>query len=211
MVTSNFTFLEKEYPALFRLGILAEKNIYEDPSTTLTKLRIFSELIALMLGDFEGFQNFEDLSQFERLKALEESSMVPYEIKDILHKLRKSGNKGSHSGDASAAEARFMLRQAFNLSIWFYELYEEVEVNITFVIPSKGINSLNVLEKVKEELESTKEELAALKAKAISFQAISEEQKEERKERARRLVRKTEETEAETRDRIDKQLRDAGW
>lgn len=107
MFTSNFTFLEKEYPALFRLGILAEKNIYEDPSTTLTKLRIFSEQITLMLGEFEGFHDFGELTQFERLKGLEHSSVVPREIKDILHNLRKSGNKGSHTGEASGAEALF--------------------------------------------------------------------------------------------------------
>ena len=211
MVSSNFTFLEKEYPALCRLGILAEKNIYEDPSTTLTKLRIFSEQITLMLGNFEGFHDFEESSQFERLKALDHSSIVPREIKDILHKLRKSGNKGSHTGEASGAEARFMLRQAFFLSVWFYELYEEEDIDLEFKMPSKDINTKHLLEKVKEELETTKEELEALKLKAISYQAVSEQQKEERKERAKRLVRKTEETEAETRDIIDKQLRDAGW
>ena len=211
MVTSNFIFLEKEYPALFRLGILAEKNIYEDPSTTLTKLRIFSEQITLMLGEFEGFHDFGELTQFERLKGLEHSSVVPREIKDILHKLRKSGNKGSHTGEASGAEARFMLRQAFYLCVWFYELYEEEDIHIEFLMPAKDTNSSHLLEKVKEELQSTKEELVALKAKAVSFQAVSEEQKEERKERAIKLVRKIEETEAETRDRIDKQLRDAGW
>ncbi|MDG1698115.1 MAG: DEAD/DEAH box helicase family protein, partial [Polaribacter sp.] len=211
MVSSNFTFLEKEYPALCRLGILAEKNIYEDPSTTLTKLRIFSEQITLMLGNFEGFHDFEESSQFERLKALDHSSIVPREIKDILHKLRKSGNKGSHTGEASGAEARFMLRQAFFLSVWFYELYEEEDIDLEFKMPSKDFNTKHLLEKVKEELETTKEELEALKLKAISYQAVSEQQKEERKERAKRLVRKTEETETETRDRIDKQLRDAGW
>lgn len=211
MFISNFKFLELEYPALSRLGILAEKNIYDDPSTTLTKLRIFSEQIALMLGEFEGFQDFDEISQFERLKALEHSSVVPREINDILHKLRKSGNKGSHSGDASGAEARFMLRQAFSLSIWFYELYEEEDINLDFILPTKTNTTSEVLQKVKEELKSTKEELEALKSKAIAFNAISEEQKEERIKRAKSLIRKTEESEEETRDRIDKQLRDAEW
>ena len=59
MFTSNFIFLEKEYPSLYRLVLLAEKNVYEDPSTTLTKLRIFSEKITLMLADFEGVSGIE--------------------------------------------------------------------------------------------------------------------------------------------------------
>jgi len=211
MHISNFTFLENEYLALYRLGLLAEKNIYEDPSTTLTKLRILSEQITLMLGKYEGFNDLEELKQFERLNALEQTGVIPNEIRDILHNLRKSGNKSAHTGEASGAEARYMLRQAFYLSVWFYELYEEKDIDLEFTIPSKDNNSLHLLEKVKEELETTKDELETLKLKALSYQKVSKQQKEERKERAKRLVRKTEETEAETRDRIDKQLRDAGW
>ena len=211
MFTSNFIFLENEYPELSRLGLLAEKNCHEDPSTSLTKLRILSEQITLMIGDFEGFEDFENMKQFERLKALEFSSIVPKEIRDILHKLRTSGNKGAHTGIASGAEARFMLRQAFYVSSWFYELYEEESVEQEFVIPPKGIGSSETLSKIKEELKRTKEQLESFKRKVISFQSISEKQKEERKQRGRKLIRRTEETEAETRDRIDQQLRDAGW
>ena len=80
MFTSNFTFLEKEYPLLYRLGKLAEKNTFEDPSTTLTKLRILSEKITLMLGEFEGFHDFASLKQYDRLKALEHTSVIFYII-----------------------------------------------------------------------------------------------------------------------------------
>ena len=50
-----------------------------------------SEKITLMLGEFEGFHDFASLKQYDRLKALEHTSVVPSEIRDILHNLRKSG------------------------------------------------------------------------------------------------------------------------
>ena len=127
--------------------------------------------------------DFALLKQYDRLKALEHTSVVPSEIRDILHNLRKSGNKGSHAGEANGAEARFMLRKAFYLSVWFYEFYEEKDIDLEFTMPSKDSNHSYILEKVKEELESTKEELESFKLKAISYQVVSEKQKEERKER----------------------------
>lgn len=56
MFTSNFKFLEKEYPKLSHLGFLAEKNVYDDPSTSLTKLRILSEKLpqAILAKTFKG-------------------------------------------------------------------------------------------------------------------------------------------------------------
>ena len=65
--------------------------------------------------------------------------------------------------------------------LWFYELYEEEDIHIEFVMPAKDTNSSHLLEKVKEELESTKEELESFKLKAISYQVVSEKQKEQRK------------------------------
>ena len=113
MHISNFTFLENEYSALYRLGLLAEKNIYEDPSTTLIKLRILSEQITLMLGKFEGFNDLEELKQFERLKALEQTGVIPGEIRDILHKLRKSGNKSAHTGEVFWSRSKIYVTSSF--------------------------------------------------------------------------------------------------
>lgn len=45
MTTSNFRFLNDEYPNLARLGALAERNVFDDPSTSLTKLRILSSCL----------------------------------------------------------------------------------------------------------------------------------------------------------------------
>lgn len=211
MCQSNFRFFKTEYPDLLRLGILAERNIYEDPSTSLTKLRIMSEKITLTIGEYESLDYFEDKSQFERLKQFEYEDIVPSEIRDLFHKLRKSGNQGAHQGEATSAQARYMLRQAFYMATWFYELYEKDEVLIDFKVPEEKEEVESKIDSVKLELERTKEEFESYKKKVAEKIAASNEEKEERKERAKKIVRKVEETEAETRDRIDQQLREAGW
>ena len=211
MQTSNFSFLATEYPNLARLGMLAERNVFDDPSNVLTKLRIFSEKIALNIGVFEGFTDFDALKQFDRLKDLEYADVISDDIVDIFHKLRTSGNRSAHTGQASEAEAKFMLRQGFKLGKWFFETYEDTTLDQDFVIPTPSPSLDQQLAQIKDELKQTKEELEAFKAKAVAMQALSTQQKTARKARSKQLARRMQETEAETRERIDQQLRDVGW
>lgn len=211
MQTSNFSFLATQYPNLARLGLLAECNVFNDPSNTLTKLRIVAEKIALNIGQFEGYTDFENLKQFDRLKALEHDDIISDDITDLFHKIRTSGNRSAHTGQASEAEAKFMLRQAFKLAKWFFETYEEVTLDQDFVIPIPTTSLDQQLTQAKDELKQTKEELEAFRAKVVAMQAMSVPQKTARKARSKQLAQRMQETEAETRERIDQQLRDAGW
>jgi type I restriction enzyme R subunit len=210
MQNSNFRFLTAEYPNLARLGMLAEKNVFDDPSNSLIKLRIFSEKIALNIGDFEGMIEFDKISQFERLRQLEDEDIISGDITEAFHKIRKSGNKSAHSGNNTSPEARFMLRQAFRLAKWFYEVYEGEDLSIDFVMPDPNTTNHQQLKQLQDELKQSKEELEALRAKIATMQALPAPQKAARKARGKQLSRMNE-TEAETRERIDQQLRDAGW
>lgn len=212
-INTNFSFLENGYSGLMHLAILAERNCYSDPSTTLAKLRILTEKLASILIDFEQLEEPNDNKQMSRLAILANKSDTPSEIISIFHSIRKSGNKASHSGEGSQAEARFMLRQAFYLTKWFVEVYDNEEVVVDYVTPQESwfILEDSRAEELEQELELLKKEVDNYKQKIKEQTQISEEAKQERKERAFAKVKKSEETEAETRDRIDKQLRDAGW
>ncbi|WP_027066829.1 type I restriction-modification system endonuclease [Maribacter sp. Hel_I_7] len=210
---TNFSFLKDNYLGLYQLAILGERNCYSDPSTTLSKLRILSEKLTSILIDFEQLEEPNDKRQISRLTVLQNNSETPSEIISILHTIRKSGNKASHSGEGSQPEARYMLRQAYYLTKWFIEVYEDEEVFGDYTPPEESwFTSDNTkTTELEKELELLKVEVANYKEKIKEHTQISPEAKEERKERAFEKARKTEEKEAETRDRIDKQLRDAGW
>ncbi|MFD2759633.1 hypothetical protein [Lentibacillus juripiscarius] len=53
MGDSNFSFLQKHWPLLANLGETDERNVHQDPNTTLIKLRLFGETMTkpLITGD----------------------------------------------------------------------------------------------------------------------------------------------------------------
>ncbi|MCD8446758.1 type I restriction-modification system endonuclease [Tenacibaculum finnmarkense] len=210
---TNFIFLKDNYIELFQLIVLAERNCYIDPSTTLSKLRILTEKLTSILIDFEQLDEPFDKKQVSKLNVLANNSDTPSEIISIFHTIRKSGNKASHSGEGTQAEARYMLRQTFYLTKWFIEVYEDEEICSDYEIPQESwfiIENSRSIE-LEQQLELLKDEVDSYKLKIIAQTQISEEAKKQRKERAFSKAKKTTETEAETRERIDKQLRDVGW
>ncbi|REE25012.1 type I restriction enzyme R subunit [Winogradskyella pacifica] len=210
---SNFSFLRDNYIELLQLALFAERNAYIDPSTTLSKLRILAEKLSSYLIDFEQLEEPYDNRQVSRLSVLGNSANIPPEMISILHTIRKSGNKASHSGEGTQAEARYMLRQAFYLTKWFVEVYENEEVFVDYETPQESwfVKEDSKTAELEQELELLKKEVANYKEKVKEHTQITAEAKQQRKERAYAKARKTEESEIETRDRIDKQLRDAGW
>jgi type I restriction enzyme R subunit len=209
---SNFEFLKSEYPTIASLGELAEASLYTDPSNTLAKLRIISERITLFLLQYEGCSDYDSKDQFTRLKILQDEECLPSTISETLHSIRKSGNKAAHNGEGNEAEARFMLRKMFQLCCWFYSLYETPVTNVDYVLPVNAISQDNErIALLEAQLKSKDTEIAARESKIKELSALSVEQKQAQKEVGKKILRKLDETEAETRDRIDKQLRDTGW
>ena len=209
---SNFEFLKKDYLELSKLGQLAERNCFVDPSTTLAKLRILAEKLAVVLVGIEQLEDCIDNKQMSRLGILDNAVNIPKDIISIFHTIRKSGNKAAHSGTGTQPEARYMLRQTYYLTKWFVEVYEEVDFVRDYEVPQEAWFSSNeVTLELEKELETLKDEVKNYKEKIATFAQVSAEAKEKRKVRAFEKVKKIDENERETRERIDKQLRDAGW
>ena len=120
---SKFSFLQINYPELFTISELSEKLIHIDPSSSLSKSRLFSEKLAVLIWEFENLGFFEG-NQVDRINQLFYKNCIPDVIKDIFHAIRKSGNKASHDGNGSQSEALFILKKCFQLARWFNETYE---------------------------------------------------------------------------------------
>lgn len=211
MHLSNFTSIEKEYPQLAHIGKLAERNTYIDPSTTLSKLRLLLELLSKLITQYEYIDDSDRQDQLSRLQKLETEGVVPQDILDLFHKVRVSGNKATHAGEGTTEQARFMLRQTVKVVKWFYAVYENQALDFDFVMPVEQLDDRSEIEALERELASAHEEVRNFKEKLATIGNVSKDQKTERILRANRLVEKIEETEVETRERIDQQLREAGW
>lgn len=189
MSDSNFEFLKDEYPSIASLGVLAEKSLYDDPSNTLSKLRIIGEKLTLFMLEYEHFSNYEYKDQFTRLKLLKGDADIPSEVIDMLHSIRKSGNKASHTGGGTFAEAKLMLRNVFQLCLWFYETYEEEDLNIDYSVPvdEDALDDARIAE-LEALVQSQEDELTVLEQKIKHLTTLSDEQKNEQLERSHKAA-----------------------
>ena len=90
---SNFAFLQKLEPQVYRLGLLAERYFVEDSNTCQIKLRQLSELTAKLTASRFGLvvepsDNFADI-----LRRLKFERNLPPEVGELFHSLRISGNQ----------------------------------------------------------------------------------------------------------------------
>ncbi len=211
MSQSNFSHIAKEYPQLTNIGQLAERNTFIDPSTSISKLRLLVEKLTIFIVEFEQVAELADLTQNERLKQLDFKGIIPFDVLGLFHKVRMSGNKATHTGEGSSSEAKFMLKQTLKIIKWFYSVYENEELEYNYIDPVPHADDTERLKELESELEQARIEVKNFQEKLAKLSELSKEQKEERKQKASIKLSKLEENEAETRERIDLQLREAGW
>lgn len=207
-MNSNFSFLQKPYPNLFAISELSEKLIFVDPSSSLSKSRLFSEKLSQLVWDFEDLGEFMG-SQNDRIYRLSNTNYIPDIIRGILHTIRKSGNKASHDGTGSFQEAHFILKKCFQLAKWFYETYEQDYIVISsYVLPK---NESTISDKLQTKLEKLSEEVANYKDKIAELNKNKEEviaRKQRSDARAKNLDLSEEDTRLTL---IDPKLIEAGW
>ncbi len=112
MQTVNFGFLGAHDARLVRLGGLAERYFRDDPSTAIVKLRQFAELSAKIVAARHGAYRDERETFEETLRRLAYDRIIPREVADIFHALRKTGNAAVHEAKGGHAEALTALKFA---------------------------------------------------------------------------------------------------
>ena len=171
-MNSTFNFLQNQYPSLFAISELSEKLIYVDPSSSLSKSRLFSEKLSQLIWEFEELGEFMG-SQNDRIYRLSNVNVAPDIITSILHTIRKSGNKASHDGTGSFQEAHFILKKCFQLAKWFYETYEQDYIeNASYELP---VQEDTASDELSEKLERLSQEFTDYKNKIAELNKNKEE------------------------------------
>lgn len=74
-----------------------------------------------------------DTKQVDRLNTMKKEGLAEPEMLDIFHTLRRKGNTASHDASyGTTEEAKTLLALAYQISIWFMEVYIDWE----FVAPT---------------------------------------------------------------------------
>src|SRR3954454_17042960 len=112
VTTANFDFLRAHDPNLVTLGRLAERYFRDDPSTALVKLRQFIELLSKLIAAHHALYIGERETFEDTLRRLYYERILPREVADVFHRLRKLGNVATHQVKGTHAEALSGLKLA---------------------------------------------------------------------------------------------------
>ncbi|TIP79481.1 MAG: DUF4145 domain-containing protein, partial [Mesorhizobium sp.] len=164
-----------------------------DPSTTIVKLRQFAELTAKIIAARHATYRDPREPFEETLRRLSYEQIIPKEVADIFHALRKIGNTAVHEAQGNHADALTSLKFARSLGIWFHRTYGKQPSFSPgpFVPPPEPVDATALI----------RQEMEALRAKALqSEDAVAAARREaEEQARARETAEKSLRREAEER------------
>jgi type I restriction enzyme R subunit len=192
LTSANFAFLGVHDARLVQLPALAERYFRADPATAIFKLRQFAELLSKQIAARHGNYEGERETFEETLRRLAYERIVPREIADLLHALRKAGNSAVHEVKGTHADALEALKFARQLGVWFHRTYGKQPRFKAgpFVPPREPVDATAAL----------KEEIAALQRKVTESEDAVARARREAKEHAiaretveQRLAREAEE------------------
>ncbi len=204
---SNFEFLKDSFPVLANFGELAEKYLYGDSNSCLMKLGMIGETIVNLIFTYDRIPLPYDNTAVKRIDTLYREGMIPRDLTDILHALRKMRNKAVHENYASVEEGKSLIQMTYSLTEWFMQTYGDWNYqNKPFVMPSEAVDFVDT----DKENECLKEE-QLIEAATEAAAAAPAVDKETRKKQAGKAASQRTRSEAETRYLIDEQLRKVGW
>lgn len=159
---SNFTHLQAHDAQLVRLGMLAERYFAEDPNTCLLKLRQLTELLAQLLASKVGLYATEEDKQVDLLRRLQVQGILPREVADLFHEVRKIGNEASHHLAGDHRSALLALRLSWQIGVWYHRSFRDPAFKSgPFQPPSSPFNETAEL---KAELDTLRAELSEFRA-----------------------------------------------
>lgn len=122
---TNFAVLQQHDEQLSRLGMLAERYFADDPNTCLLKLRQLAELLAQMLAARTGLYASSEEKQYDLLRRLQDSGVLPREVFQIFSEIRRSGNAANHAMSGDHHSALSTLKLTWQLGLWFHRTFKD--------------------------------------------------------------------------------------
>ncbi|MCQ8127995.1 type I restriction-modification system endonuclease [Methylomonas rivi] len=122
---TNFAVLQQQDPQLLHLGMLAEKYFADDPNTCLLKLRQLAELLAQLLAARTGQYTSSEEKQYDLLRRLQDSGVLPREVFQLFDEIRRAGNAANHALSGDHRSALSTLKLTWQLGLWFHRSFKD--------------------------------------------------------------------------------------
>ncbi|NIK47834.1 type I restriction-modification system endonuclease [Variibacter gotjawalensis] len=191
-MSDNFGFLAAHDERLPALGALAERYFRDDPSTSIFKVRQLAEIVAKLIAARSASYRDERETFEEVLRRLSYDRIIPREVSDIFHALRKAGNLAAHEAKGNHTTALTTLKLARQLCVWFHRTFGK-QPNFNpgaFIPPAQPVDATVALRK---EIEALQQKVAASEDAATVARREAEEHARARESAEDRLRREAEE------------------
>jgi type I restriction enzyme R subunit len=220
---SNFSFLVHEFTSLQNESKKAESNIYEDPEVSAIYARKALEnslrFVYTIDEDLdETLLNDSKTTLSNLLTNYEFKDIIPRELLDELHYIRKVGNLATHSTQKAitSKQSLYANKCLYKFQRWIVEVYSSYEVVGEYVEqklkPQIKENKEELTEKKIDEEKLLEENQALLKKLEALQTALNQKDKVEQKEKKQRVIKLKDIDEKTTRENlIDIELLEAGF
>ncbi|WP_414815590.1 type I restriction-modification system endonuclease [Rhizobium sp. IY2] len=174
-MSANFDHLKEISPELHRLGVLAERFFAEDANTSLIKGRQFGEYMVKEIAALSGvYDPTARETTHDLLRRLAAQQVLPREVSDIFHAIRKRGNDAAHSLAGSPAEALAALKFCRALGVWYRRTYgRDPDFKPGPFVPPKPSSGID--QTTKSELEALRRQVQEAEQKLAAAHASAEE------------------------------------
>ena len=198
--STNFSFLREHDPKLVDLAASAEQFFHIHINTCISTLGKFAEQLAKIIAANRGLSKVPNEGQLELLRRLEVEGIIPSEIADLFHNIRKERNRVVHDKyKADSRKARTLIEDARELGIWFHRTFNDRNFKpVPFVPPAAPITAddklkseIERLQRLVNEKEADKGVIAAMQAEIKSLQALVAKVGKKPKKRIVKTARKT--------------------
>ncbi len=121
--SANFGVLARYDAGLAAVAARAELYFPDDPVTSLMKTRQFAEMLAQHTAARLGVMTSMEEGQADLLARLQRDDLLPREVIEVFHEIRRRGNAATHAGQGGHAEAMGALRLARQLAVFFHRTF----------------------------------------------------------------------------------------
>lgn len=171
----NFDHLKELSSELHRLGVLAERFFPEDANTSLIKSRQFGEYMVKEIAALSGVYDVAAReSTHDLLRRLSVQQVLPREVADIFHAVRKAGNEATHGFEGSSAQALSALKFCRALGVWYRRTYgRDPGFKPGPFVPPRSSDEID--QATQSELVILRQQVVTAEAQLVAAQATADE------------------------------------
>ena len=192
---SNFKFLQQEWFSLYSKLKTAEERVFIEPVSAASYCRLVLEESMYLIYDLEHIDKPFNTELINLMNEEAIKSIIPFQLHEGLHIVRKTGNNAAHYGNRIyAKDALISIRYIYDFTKWLAQTYSAAIPNLPGVFNEAFIPKLGEKQRLLKEQQQEQEKAYQQLQEQIAKLQKEKEEKERRdkEEQAKKAFEKKE-------------------